>query len=369
MRGTMRSFRKALREALEDVLDKKERVEISWSEDEKDEALDPEMLGMNPEDESVSREKQQASGYLGAFDGTPDYGDDVSGFGTLGGGDEVAEEGVSQTKRSAHGYQLEDPVDYDLPGEVKEGYEGSSAYGEDDDADDPALAAQRARFAPKSAATTPKPTTPSTQSPLGQKKEEFNFEVEDDDEEESPEKEEKEDSEEDEESEEHEEEESEEEGEEDVEEEGMFGSDDDQHDDPMTQHMGSHRVKSTGTHQSPIDDSDEFDVPELQQLTGLRSGPMGKSGIPPHMPSGTSKKPNGPNPMSMMKTLGIKPGQPNDPKLQMLLKKGILKRPTSSPGAAAHGNFADFEPPEDDSHIPVSTGRLSHQSHQLKSKK
>ena len=107
MKGTLKSFKKSLRETFEDAIKKTK----------KDEALDPVQLGMEPEDESASRERQQASGYLGAIDGTPDYGDDVSGLGTLEGGDEVEKEGVSQTKRSAHGYQLEDPIDYDLPGE------------------------------------------------------------------------------------------------------------------------------------------------------------------------------------------------------------------------------------------------------------
>ena len=66
------------------------------------------------EDESASRERQQASGYLGAVDGEPEYGDDK----TSKSEDGVEEEGVTQSKRQLHGYDNEEPTDYkDLPGE------------------------------------------------------------------------------------------------------------------------------------------------------------------------------------------------------------------------------------------------------------
>ena len=52
MRGTVKSFRKALREAFDDAL-------------KKDESVNPDDLGMDSEEESASRERQQASGYLG----------------------------------------------------------------------------------------------------------------------------------------------------------------------------------------------------------------------------------------------------------------------------------------------------------------
>jgi hypothetical protein len=205
MRGSVKSFRKALREVFEDALAQVNEKEMPGEIEEPCDMSNPEsmdmpmeakpgldmsllhqtaeMLGMDvdemmsklgvgAEEESASRERQQASGYLGAIDGTPDYGDDMSmsseqpeGSMDLAMGaeetdeeeteeepeeeeteeedveeddseeeteeddseeeteeEDVEEEGVSQTKRSAHGYQLEQPIDYDLPGEhVKEG--------------------------------------------------------------------------------------------------------------------------------------------------------------------------------------------------------------------------------------------------------
>lgn len=61
------------------------------------------------EQEGVSQSKRAAHGY--ALEEPVDY--DVPGEGL-----HVEEEGVSQSKRANHGYDLEDPVDYkDVPGE------------------------------------------------------------------------------------------------------------------------------------------------------------------------------------------------------------------------------------------------------------
>lgn len=178
MRGSIKSFRMCLREAFEDALDrvkqKEESVALFGGDAEiqpqplspmsqPDEAegvtiklglkldkteIEPSNNDVGIEDESASRERQQASGYLGAFDGAPEYGDDM--VADQGGNDiemddvetdddepedvevedddededdeeeeeEEVEEGVSQSKRSNHGYNSEDPTDYhDLPGE------------------------------------------------------------------------------------------------------------------------------------------------------------------------------------------------------------------------------------------------------------
>jgi hypothetical protein len=122
MKGTVKSFRKALREAFED----------SMRKPKEEEAFNPEQMGLNPEDESASRERQQASGYLGAVDGPPDYGDDLP-WPNQTKEENVEKEGVSQSKRSMHGYDLEDPVDYkDVPGEGVSGVQESFDHEEDD---------------------------------------------------------------------------------------------------------------------------------------------------------------------------------------------------------------------------------------------
>jgi hypothetical protein len=203
MRGTVKSFRKALREAFDDAL-------------KKDESVNPDDLGMDSEEESASRERQQASGYLGAIDGPPDYGDDQSGQVTESDEDDketveedVEEEGVNTSKRSAHGYALEDPTDYDVSG----GETVAEGHDEDDEKDD------------------------------------------------------------------------------DVEKEGMLGpGDDEENEDPLSQHLGSFRVRSTGSPKNPIDDTDDVDLDaqELMQLMGQPAGAMGHTSTP-HMPSGHAK--------------------------------------------------------------------------------
>jgi len=62
--------------------------------------------------ESVNRERRKKRGYDEA---ESDVALDVA-YGDLPESFEY-EEGVSQSKRSAHGYDWEEPVDYDVPGE------------------------------------------------------------------------------------------------------------------------------------------------------------------------------------------------------------------------------------------------------------
>jgi hypothetical protein len=66
--------------------------------------------------ENVDRERQEKRGYKGASDGAGvTYGDLPEGVEEEGA---EMEEGVSQSKRAKHGYDLEEPADYtDVPGE------------------------------------------------------------------------------------------------------------------------------------------------------------------------------------------------------------------------------------------------------------